>query len=410
MELREDRPLFEAKSTVDDHPQPDQPASPLKGKLLKIAGCLSTLSGTVFDAISLGCAQALGGYVPPFQLNLWRFLTQFVFCVTLVACLKQDIRIERTTIPYMLIVCLAFNVENVVMYSASVYLPLGTLGGFHGALYLMLTVTVAGIVNKQCPRLHTLVATLLVLTGVVLVTQPEFLFGDSEYMIHPVCPQQISTENVSCDFVTPLEENLTVTTAHSLGDNITGIVTTSSSTTGSTDTTPGYIYCVLAACSLVIIIFIINRKLQEVNPFVLSLWVGASGVIVSVIGMGLFETPMLPSHTSCQLLLAGHAIGVAVANILNTVGMLLTVPELYVLIHSMQLVFLFCAQYTVLQSVYPGHRNAVEISGAAGVALGNCVGPVHSLCEGANETDIVDETDAKETDDVDETERTTRDE
>ena len=272
MELREDQPLCENANT---NSQEDSPTSQPKSKLLTVAGIACLLTARLLDAISLGCAQALGGYVPHFQLNLWRFLAQFAICLVIVICLKKDIRVERNNTLYLVIVCLAYNVENVTSYTASIYLPVSTQAGFCGTFYLVLTTVVSVILDRQCPALHSLVAMALVLPGVLLLTQPEILFGDSDYTINPVCPKEHSNQYLAA-VPSSQDDNISVTPVFQREDNSTAHSFDASTTSPSL----GYLLVVVTVTSFVVTTFAINKKLQQVNPFVLSFWVGASGIVL----------------------------------------------------------------------------------------------------------------------------------
>ena len=373
MELREDEPLCNDGNT---NTQKELSTDQRKGNLLKCVGALCTFSAALLDTVSLGCAQALGGYVPHFQLNLWRFLAQFIASVIIVACLKKDIRVERNNIPYVVIVCVSQNVSNVAFYAAAVYLAAGTLAGFDGTIYILLTTVISMILNRQCPKLHVLVAVVTVLAGVLLLTQPDILFGDSEYNVNPVCPQG-HIEKSSAVVSSPQEESISVT-PDIQPENSSALQTTEIS---KMDNSLGYIYIMVNVTSFVVFTFIINGKLQFVSPFVLSFWIAVSGVSMSLILMAIFETPMLPQHCSCQLLLAGHAISVSGMAICNIVAVILISPQLFSLICNSRLGFMFCAQYTVLHDVNPGYRNVMEIVGAIAVMLGSCLSPIYSLCK-----------------------------
>ena len=324
--------------------------------------------------------------MPHFQLNLWRFLAQFIICLIPVACLKKDIRVKRNHIPYLVIVCLAYTVENVTFYGASVYLALGTQAGFCGTVSLVLTTVISVILTRQCPKLHILVAVVFVLVGIVLVTQPDILYGDSEYNVNPVCSQGHSKRS-SAVLASPQDDSVSAAPVFQQENSSTPPITEAA----ITDPTLGYIYAVIREIAYIIITFTVNMRLQEPHPIVLSFWIGASGVLISLILMGIFETPMLPQHYTCQLLLAGHAISVGVVNICFTVAMILVSPQLFSLILNVKLGLLLCAQYTVLRNVNPGHRNVMEIVGGIVVFLSSCVSPMHSLCkddeEGSSDTE-----------------------
>ena len=373
MELREREPRYDDSNT---NTQQDLSTSQGKSYLLKCAGVLCTFSGALLEAVSVGCAQALGGYVPHFQLNLWRFLAQFIISVIIVACLKKDIRVNRSNIPHMVIVCVAYNVVNVAYYGAAVYIAAGTLVGFDGTIYLLLTTVISIILNRQCPKLHVRAAVVTVLAGVLLLTQPEILFGDSEYNINPVCPQGHIEK--SSAVLSPSQDDSISVTPNFQHENSSAPQTTEIS---KMDNSLGYIYIAISVVAYVVFTFTINQKLQSVNAFVLSFWIAASGVSMSLILMAIFERPMLPQHCSCQLLLAGHAISVSGMNICDILAIILISPQLFSLISNSRLGFMFCAQYTVLHDVNPGYRNVMEIVGAIAVMLGSCLSPIYSLCK-----------------------------
>ncbi len=59
-----------------------------------------------------GCAQGLGGEVPGFQRNIYRFLAQSLCALPFLLVRKQDWRIKREVVPYMLMNCVAYSVFN----------------------------------------------------------------------------------------------------------------------------------------------------------------------------------------------------------------------------------------------------------------------------------------------------------
>lgn len=93
MQLSEDIALVESSQ--------DKSAASHGEKMLLLAGYLSGFATVLMDAVILGCAQALGGYVPPFQLNMWRFLTQFMICLSIVGYRRLDIS-EQTEKAFLL--------------------------------------------------------------------------------------------------------------------------------------------------------------------------------------------------------------------------------------------------------------------------------------------------------------------
>lgn len=100
---------------------------------------------------------------------------------------------------------------------------------------------------------------------------------------------------------------------------------------------------------------------------------------MSLMEMTIFESPTFPADNVCQGLLAGHAIIASLGNILRTVSVTIIPPVFAALLSTLDTVFLFCAQYTVMRKINPGHRNAMEVAGAVLVLVGNLLCPVYPL-------------------------------
>ncbi len=94
--------------------------------LSQIVNCTVLVVSVISFTISVGCAQALGGIIPPFELNLWRYLAEFLMVAPLV--LKRNLVIpEKRHVVWIVVVCVASWAFNILLYTASTYLPLGTV-------------------------------------------------------------------------------------------------------------------------------------------------------------------------------------------------------------------------------------------------------------------------------------------
>ena len=129
-----------------------------------------------FNSTSLCFAQALGGYVPEFELNLWRYSCQFVIITPLVVWKKFNIRPQWDHLPWLGLLCLAYNTASITYYGASVYLPAGTLGCVCPSLVIVVVASFTCFITRGC-KMFVTVSAILCITGMVLITQPRVLFS-----------------------------------------------------------------------------------------------------------------------------------------------------------------------------------------------------------------------------------------
>ena len=126
----------------------------------------------------------------------------------------------------------------------------------------------------------------------------------------------------------------------------------------------GYVLLVISSVAAVIAFRLAAQIVQTANPFVLSLWTGMVGTTISLIIMGVKETPTLPSNPLCFGLLIVHAFGTALYYANFPYCMQYIPPTVFAFIRSLQLVVLLVLQYTALSEVLPGLGNWLEIFGA----------------------------------------------
>lgn len=89
-------------------------------------------------AVSAGCSQALGGYVPAFELNLWRYAALFILVLPFLLYKKSNVITTKQQGCYLAIHCVSIVMTNLAYYEAYIYLPAGTLGGMEADGILVL--------------------------------------------------------------------------------------------------------------------------------------------------------------------------------------------------------------------------------------------------------------------------------
>lgn len=251
----------------------------------------------VLDSISLPCVQILDDIVPKFELNAWRFAAQITLLLPVVGKNKCDVRVSIKQWPVLLILCIDNTLYNLFHYYAAVYLPVGTLVGLNKGIVLVVNVIIS-IFRKTDRKLFLYVSSVLVIISVLFITQPDFIFAGSGLYIN----SPATSTNWTSPCRQPYISNLTTTDTnlHSRGLWI------------------GYIIITVSGILSAIEKQIVNYIVQSTSPLTVSFWMAISGVVGSLICMGILEEPILPSSSFCIVLLLVHIYTVGQYSIMTT--------------------------------------------------------------------------------------------
>ena len=330
----------------------------------------------VSDTVGLSCAQALGGIIPVFELNLWRFMCQLLLVLALIIPQGMHILPQKKHVMYLIGRCLHASWYNSMVFTAVLYLPVGTQAGLQESFTMIFTGLIAVILWRKC-ELPVMCAVVICIIGIILVTQPAFIFQGtllehSSSGYHPVCKVQLkeASGDQNESIFTPNDTTLSFYNATEIAPS---------------DDKPqeiiGYILTLSVSASCSIMLYVMSIKLSDLDPFASSFWVAAAGICIAVTGMMIFEHPSLPGSTACWLLLFGHALAAAYSSIAYNVILQVVPPITYRLIYSMKVALTFFAQYVVLAKINRGSYNAVNVVGAVLIFLGNGLIPVYRLCK-----------------------------
>ena len=343
-------PSHRSYQAIDDENESDHDGRLNQQRNDYVLGIFIMVISVVCDCGSTICTQALGRIIPQFELNMWRFALQPFFVLPIIHCKKMPLRFPRNNIPDVVFICLLFNIYNAFFYTATTYLPLGTISGIHSAFILVIVAIVTVVISKEC-SFYTVCSVVLCITGLILISQPRFIFSGI-----------YSDRNIS-HFYTPICHNSMNQTIHNSVPN-EGL---------------GYAMLAITACAASTTLFKTRQVKEEVGAFVISFWVGISGTVVSPLLMFIFQDSVFPTAPMCQLLLLGHAI----FTVLSTVGFLnalhLINPLLFTLLRSSQIILLCISQYTFMKDVNPGRQNIIEITGVMTVFVGIIITPTYEL-------------------------------
>ena len=305
------------------------------GLSLQLAATISFLMSLVAETISSACAQALQDFIPPFQLNFFRYIVQLVLTVIILLVKRPSMDIYSVnTKCYLFATCILSIIFNVSFFSAASRLPLGTLVILMSVIQIISVLVLHKTIFKESIPLIKVIIIPLILVGLYLMLEPQL--------------DQMKVDLVN----TTASNNKTVhstVTDHATGDTSKNII--------------GIVLAIIAGLSITGFNAVINRNLQRVDMLIISLWICLMGTIASVL-LAFYFDPLQYHLTLTQgLLLLGHSFGAAVCSILAIFGFQYVPIITWAIIDNLRIILNLVLQYTVMRSIVHVIGNAYEISG-----------------------------------------------
>ena len=327
--------------------------------------------------VSIVTAQVLGGAIPTFQLNLWRFLFQAVGALLFRVKAGCDVRLPRDKWFLFTAVLLSHLGFNITFFTAAIHLPAGNAGAYAAASLLAFNVILSAYIKSERVW-HLYVSAAVSLFGIVLLSQPWFLF-----------PEGLLYKAPSPNWTSPCHYSL----HGGYQINITDIDIWNSSSfrvvsAGYAQPWVGYIMISLSGVCLSNSYLTMGTYVRtEGNPFVLAFWLGLGGSLFSVAPMFALEKIVFPSDPLCLFMLFLHGISSTQTVLLSPFCLQYMSHSMYSSIVVTHTAVLLILQYTVLKDIQPGNGNWVEILGGIIVLAANLLGPITEIVQHKGEED-----------------------
>ena len=326
------------------------------------------LVGVAIITTGLACAQALDKSIPHSQLNGFRFGFQLaIVCPFVIGYNNCDIKVEKNRIGWVVLCAILFTLMSYGIYGAAYYLPLGVTSGIIFSLILIINFCI-GIVINSSVRWYDLTSVIACVTGVIMVTQPEFIFN---HVISPVTEKDAySTCHVA---------GVRITANGSTENWMSYTIQTDKQSLAYNEQIIGYILCASAGVLGAANIHIINKKLTDVNIFTCNLWISVFGMTSSFGIMAATEDPYFPTIPQCITWLLLHSLTSGSYVIVSYKFVQLLDPVAVSLILTLQIPALFVLQFTLFTDLHPGHTDSIGIGGSVLVIIGNMFVPLYQL-------------------------------
>ena len=310
--------------------------------------------------VSATCCQLLERRIPDFELNTMRLVTNWILMVISLVAKRRLPKTDKfklaifflhsicasgITLPYFIAVTLASVTSVQCLFLTS---------GITSGLFIFLVVVKEKITVKK------MVCSLLCITGVILIIQPEFIFtGYATGKTTGI----VQTENISlCDNGSTAYEEETFTSVNPIF------------------TVLGLVLPIIAGTLLSSQTAMVKKFSFLAEDVVLTgFWSLLFSIILSAALVGIFENPTLPQNWMDGLYICGHSFSYVFIWTTSILTALYISGNTTNIITSTTVVLMLLPQYTVLSSIHPGHRNWVEVVGVVFVLLGSSLGSALEL-------------------------------
>ena len=350
----------EGKALLDEPYEDENSKDETRKQGNTLKGILSAFTYVFFCCISALSVQLIGKRVPDFELNAFRCAITFVFyCLVAVIFIRKWPIVVRTEIISTGVISFLHLLQAIAHYVAFAILPVASVHCVSLTTQIVTGVVFFSLFWTETLDLVKILAALICITGIVLVMQPDFIFAKDN-----TCLNCIKNSTVPPTMVPELRHHKWTL----------GVL--------------GYALPVIAgtACTLDVLVLKKRPYLTE-NMVQVLFWSFAVNTAISTIIMFAVEEPVLPNSWYDFSLVVAHALSYTFMFPVYFYAVEKIEGNTYTLINSTSTVVMLVSQYTFLSSIHPGHRNWIEIFGAALVMIGFVLGSIMGLLRRQKQAD-----------------------
>ena len=305
----------------------------------------------------------LDGIVGEFELNIGRFSCMLIPLIPMMIIKKEYLILQKRNVYLLPVLCILIFSNNYANYAATVYIPSGTANIVYNISFMLTSLVVSTLRTFYNERkvswsrcLCDGVTMLLLTAGVILVIQPESLFGNQphEEYISYCNPSRFNSSLPGVEDV----ENTTCSVVHR--DQVL-----------SKYSSLGFIYGISSGM-LTALYLIVAQIMFNVDSFiVVSTWVAFIDTLLSLLCTGLFESFAFPVGGLCIAVLLFHALFTGIMTVTGFVAAVHLSSNDISVISSASVPIVFSFQFSVLKKASPNNSpiNSLSITAAIATAL-----------------------------------------
>ncbi len=334
------------------------------GRLQKVIGLLCAILWVFCMIVSSVSVQLLEKRIPDFELNAFRCFSPLIPFIPYLLVKRKLPKIPKREISGTIFFFICTTTSTLTVYVAASLLPLATLQCITQSVYIASGVILYFLFLGEKPSVVVLVAAAVCLCGVFMVIQPDFIFSPGASAAVADSAGQQNTTAVLRDCTQGTTETMISPSDPWWIDVLTHLLP---ACTG------------LTMCFQIIVIRkrpFIGQQVEQV-----LFWVFVGGTLVSLTLMALAETPVLPNNWSDVLYMSLHCLSYVFVCPAYMYAASRVKGTTLAIIASSVVMWMLIAQYTILSSIYPGHRNWIEIVGAVMVFTGAVLSVSVEICK-----------------------------
>ena len=318
--------------------------------------------------------QLLDGIIPRFQLNMGGFGFASALAIPYAIYSKPSFRMPWIVGVYLVLLGLTLYAQNITYFAATLYIPVGTNHSLNKVTSIMVTLVIAHIrwkmqgVLKKMDLFLDLLAALTMVTGILLVIQPVFLFPNNEPLdteIKSFCnPGRLISAESECIFTV----NKTETDNGTMED--TDCLSDSPTTDNSRPAWIGYLIGITSGLLSTSKVFLLQAIFKHIKLGQVMVFVPTFAFVLSSITAFSTEEFHGVDGWMCIMLLICNFIGSMGAHVGFFLVMAYGMPSTdYTIVSCLASVMLMIFQFTVLTQFVPTRTDPVAISGAVVISI-----------------------------------------
>ena len=330
--------------------------------LAKVKGFVGVMASILSAVVSYTSVQLLERAIPDFELNSIRFGLASICILPILLIKRIPVLIPRDQIQGTIGYGIFVFGEIGTTYVAVTYIPVSHLDAIKLTAAVSSGLILFSVLWEEKLTVSKISFALLGVCGLICVTQPDFIFhshhltsnsstGDNTYK-----GEKVNNHNDSSN------------------PNSTGAIAIKDYYIKPNAATLIMAYCLSAAAGISISSLTLvfkHRPYIGQNILQVSFWLFACGAIVSTIVMAFVEVPISPKTWKEMLLICVHSVTCVTNTTSYCIGIRYLSANTANILSCTQVVFMLIPQYTILSSIYPGHRNWIEVVGIILVLLGS---------------------------------------
>ena len=319
-------------------------------KFKYVTGYLGGVVNSVFYGLGSASAQGLLGQVPDCQLSVYRYIGHLLVFLPLAKATGTSLVVERQNVPYVLYSAFLAMVFSIGLFGSTGHLPLIEAVSLTCVATIFATAIHRRITFKKDLTFLHLVSFLLCSVGIMLVSQPPWLFGNRK---------NEGNISFSVSHIGNITHNGYLQYPFKEHGDITMIKIPE-----HTNQLMVYVLLVLAGIGDGMNFNVNAEYLIDVPSIVTAVYGSVFGLICSLLLSLYLENIVVHLTMKQALLVLGHVacsspVFFTTVYTSNAIGGMLAS-----LVFSLQILVMLILQYTLMSSIMPGHHNWLETFGA----------------------------------------------